>query len=54
MASATRAFWVPSVNKPGRFPGQTFAEFSAGFEIEAGFGKLMDEFGAALPATAAQ
>ena len=37
-----RTYWVPGVNKLGGFGRWTFAEFTAVFEIEAEFNKLVD------------
>jgi type III restriction enzyme len=52
-ASTMRTYWVPGVNNLEQFGRWAFAEFSEVFEIEAQFEKLMDEFGAAEPATVA-
>ena len=40
-----RAYWVPGVNNLGKFGRWAFAEFTAVYEIEAGFRKLIDLFG---------
>lgn len=42
-ANTMRAFWVPGVNNLGTCGRWAFAEFTAVFEIEAEFKKLMDE-----------
>jgi len=41
-ANAMRAYWVPGVNNLGKFGRWAFAEFTAVYEIEAGFRKLID------------
>lgn len=41
-ANAMRAFWVPGVNNLGRCGRWAFAEFTAVYEIEDGFRKLID------------
>jgi type III restriction enzyme len=43
-ANAMRAFWVPGVNNLGRCGRWAFAEFTAVYEIEAEFKKLIDGF----------
>ena len=40
-ANAMRAYWVPGVNNLGRFGRWAFAEFTAVYEIEAEFDKLV-------------
>jgi type III restriction enzyme len=52
-ANTMRSYWVPGVNNLGTFGRWSFAEFTELFEIEAEFGKLMDEVCAAQPATVA-
>jgi type III restriction enzyme len=37
-----RALWVPGVNNLGAFGRWGFAEFTAVFEIETAFAKLID------------
>lgn len=51
-ANTMRAYWVPGVNNLRTFGRWAFAEFTEVFEIEAEFGKLMNEFSAAQPAAA--
>jgi type III restriction enzyme len=41
-ANTMRAYWVPGVNNLGRSGRWEFAEFTAVFEIEAEFNKLID------------
>ena len=41
-ANTMRAYWVPGVNNFGRFGRWEFAEFTAVYEIEAEFGRLID------------
>ncbi|WP_439598211.1 BPTD_3080 family restriction endonuclease [Falsiroseomonas sp.] len=41
-ANTMRAFWVPGVNNLRSFGRWGFAEFTAVYEIEAGFAKLLD------------
>ncbi len=41
-ANAIRAYWVPGVNNLGKFGRWAFAEFTAVYEIEAQFKKLID------------
>ncbi len=41
-ANTMRAYWVPGVNNFGKFGRWAFAEFTAVYEIEAGFNKLID------------
>jgi type III restriction enzyme len=48
-ANTMRAYWVPGVNNLKKFGRWQFAEFTAVYEIEAQFGKLVD---AMLPAEA--
>jgi type III restriction enzyme len=43
-AETMKTLWVPGVNNLGTFGRWQFAEFTDVFEIEAAFGKLMDEF----------
>ncbi len=40
-ANTMRAYWVPGVNNLGKFGRWAFAEFTAVYEIEAEFGKLI-------------
>lgn len=42
-ASTMRTLWVPGVNALGTWGRWAFAEFTAVFEIEAAFGRLVDE-----------
>ena len=42
-ASTMRTYWVPGVNNLGGFGRWAFAEFTAVFEIEAEFNKLIDQ-----------
>lgn len=51
-ANTMRAYWVPGVSNLRTFGRWAFAEFTEVFEIEAKFGRLMDEFGAVQSATA--
>jgi type III restriction enzyme len=41
-AATMRAYWVPGVNNLGQFGRWRFAEFTAVYEIQAQFGKLID------------
>ena len=41
-ANTMRAYWVPGVNNLGRFGRWGFAEFTEVYEIEAGFGRLIE------------
>ena len=41
-ANTMRSYWVPGVNNLGRYGRWAFAEFTAVYEIEAEFAKLMD------------
>ena len=41
-ANTMRAYWVPGVNNLERFGRWDFAEFTAVYEIEAAFGKLIE------------
>jgi type III restriction enzyme len=43
-ANTMRAYWVPGVNNLGKFGRWAFAEFTAVYEIESGFRRVMDEF----------
>ncbi|KAF0115609.1 MAG: type III restriction enzyme [Rhodospirillaceae bacterium] len=43
-ANAVRASWVPGVNTLGQFGRWAFAEFTAVYEIEAGFARLVEGF----------
>ena len=36
-------YWVPAVNRLGAYGRWAFAEFTDMFEIDATFGKLIDE-----------
>ncbi len=49
-ANTIRAYWVPGVNNLGKFGRWAFAEFTAVYEIEAKFVKLIDSFVAAKAA----
>lgn len=42
-ASTMRAYWVPGVNNLGQFGRWAFTEFTAVYEIEAEFGKLVNQ-----------
>lgn len=42
-ANAMRAYWVPGVNNLGKFGRWEFAEFTAVYEIEKHFGKLIEK-----------
>jgi type III restriction enzyme len=42
-ANTMRAYWVPGVNNLGKFGRWAFAEFTAFYEIEAEFNRLVDE-----------
>ena len=42
-ANTMRAYWVPGVNNLSKFGRWAFAEFTAVYEIEAEFNKLIDE-----------
>ncbi|MBF0391490.1 MAG: DEAD/DEAH box helicase family protein [Alphaproteobacteria bacterium] len=46
-ANTMRAYWVPGVNNLGKFGRWAFAEFTAVYEMEAGFGALIDAHAAA-------
>jgi type III restriction enzyme len=41
-ANTMRAYWVPGVNNLGKFGRWAFAEFTAVYEIEAEFNKLIE------------
>jgi type III restriction enzyme len=41
-ANTMRAYWVPGVNNLGKFGRWAFAEFTAVYEIESEFRKLVD------------
>jgi type III restriction enzyme len=41
-ANTMRAYWVPGVNNLGKFGRWAFAEFTAVFEIQSEFGKLIE------------
>jgi len=43
-ASTMRTYWVPGVNNLGNFGRWAFVEFTAVFEIEAEFNKLIEKF----------
>ena len=43
-ANAMRAYWVPGVNNLGRYGRWAFAEFTAVYEIESDFNKLIAGF----------
>jgi len=43
-ANTMRAYWVPGVNNLEKFGRWAFAEFTAVYEIEGEFGKLLEEF----------
>ena len=43
-ANTMHAYWVPGVNNLGRFGRWAFAEFTAVYEIEDEFAKLISEF----------
>jgi len=43
-ANTMRAYWVPGVNNLGKFGRWDFAEFTAVYEIEAGFKELVEAF----------
>ncbi|MGR3715308.1 MAG: BPTD_3080 family restriction endonuclease [Thermohalobaculum sp.] len=47
-AETMRKLWVPGVNNLGRFGRWAFAEFMDVYEIEAAFGRLIDELQPAL------
>ena len=42
-ANAMRAYWVPGVNNLGKFGRWAFVEFTAVYEIEADFKKLIEK-----------
>jgi type III restriction enzyme len=42
-ANTMRAYWVPGVNNLAKYGRWSFAEFTAVYEIEAEFGKLVEE-----------
>jgi type III restriction enzyme len=46
-ANTMHSYWVPGVNNLGKFGRWAFAEFTAVYEIEASFKKLIEEFVAA-------
>lgn len=52
-ANTMRSYWVPGVNNLGKFGRWGFAEFTAVYEIEAEFNKLIDGLCAAGTTTAA-
>ncbi|HUK06830.1 MAG TPA: DEAD/DEAH box helicase family protein [Stellaceae bacterium] len=52
-AETMRAYWVPGVNNLGKFGRWAFAEFTAVYEIEAEFNKLIESFCAAGGTSAA-
>ncbi|MCB1155403.1 hypothetical protein KDL45_17215 [bacterium] len=41
-----RAYWVPEVNNLGKFGRWEFAEFTAVYEMEDEFDKLLETLGA--------
>jgi type III restriction enzyme len=43
-ANTMRAYWVPGVNNLGKFGRWEFAEFTAVYEIEAEFARLIDAY----------
>lgn len=43
-ANTMRAYWVPGVNNLARYGRWAFAEFTAVYEIEREFGRLLDSF----------
>src|SRR3546814_713187 len=43
-AGTMTAYWVPGVNNLGRYGRWAFAEFTAVYEIEAEFGKLIASY----------
>jgi type III restriction enzyme len=43
-ANTMRAYWVPGVNNLGKYGRWAFAEFTAVYEIDREFGRLIDEF----------
>ena len=43
-ANTMRTYWVPGVNNVGQFGRWAFAEFTAVFEIEAEFKKLIAQY----------
>lgn len=43
-ANTMRAYWVPGVNNLGKFGRWEFAEFTAVYEMDAGFKALVDQF----------
>jgi type III restriction enzyme len=43
-ANAMRAYWVPGVNNLGKFGRWAFAEFTAVYEIEREFGRVIERF----------
>jgi type III restriction enzyme len=49
-ANTMNAYWVPGVNNLSKFGRWAFAEFTAVYEIEREFGKLIDGFTTALAA----
>ncbi len=48
-----RSYWVPGVNNLGKFGRWAFAEFTAVYEIEAEFNKLIDRLCASGATSAA-
>ena len=44
-ANTMRSYWVPGVNNLGKFGRWGFAEFTAVYEMEAEFAKLIGNFG---------
>ena len=52
-ANTMRAYWVPGVNNLGKFGRWAFAEFTDVFEMDAEFGKLIEELTAKKPEEAA-
>ena len=45
-ANTMRSYWVPGVNNLGRFGRWAFAEFTAVYQMEEEFAKLLDSLGA--------
>lgn len=43
-ANTMRAYWIPGVNNLGKFGRWAFAEFTAVYEMEAGFKALVEQF----------
>ncbi|MET4337035.1 MULTISPECIES: BPTD_3080 family restriction endonuclease [unclassified Bradyrhizobium] len=52
-ANTMRSYWVPGVNNVGKFGRWSFAEFTAVYEIESEFNKLIDGLAVAGPTNAA-